>query len=281
MPRTKRSTNHSPAASAVGMADGQSLSPHGELPGVCAFPVEPSDRSRIARVHACSGSEPADILPVALLNVAELKATETGIGLDDRRINSQLPAARKTMLTVRAQHLGMEGFENVHRQAASENSEDRMVGCLLRETVSEEPSDGQAVGAARGNAALAADSFKEAHDEHAHEDGRIHRRTSARAALQPVMRAADQVHRRRETHLRQRRRELRVERIMRPGDDFLRAQPEILLEQAWCPCGRISREVIAAPSSHARKTCRAGGFQQAPKSSGGHQLISKIYFKTI
>jgi hypothetical protein len=39
--------------------------------------------------------------------------------------------------------------------------------------------------------------------------------------------------------------------------------------------------VIAAPSSHARKTCRAGGFQQAPKSSGGHQLISKIYFKTI
>jgi hypothetical protein len=32
MPLTKRSTNDSPAAPAVGMADGQSLSPHGELP---------------------------------------------------------------------------------------------------------------------------------------------------------------------------------------------------------------------------------------------------------
>ena len=236
-------------------------------PAACACPVKAGHRSRIAGVHAGIGSEPADILPVALLAVAALKATETGIGLDDRRINSQLPAAQKTMLTERAQHLGMEGFESVHRQAAPENSEGRMVGFLLRETVSEEPSDGQAVGAARGNAAPAANSFKQAHDEHAHEDGRIHRRTSARAALQPVMRGADPVHRLRETHLLQKRRELCVERIVRPGDDFLRAQPEVLLSRRGVLAAESSHKVLSTPSPPARPGKPAGleVFQQAPR----------------
>ncbi len=141
-----------------------------------------------------------------------------------------------------------------------------MVGRLLRETVSEEPPDGQAVGAAGGNAALAADTFRKAHDEHAHEDSRIHRRTSALSACQSVMRDADTVHRLRETHLFQKRREFRVECIVQPGDDFLRSQPEILLSRRGNFAEYFSHEEPSNLSPQARpgKPAAPELFQQAP-----------------
>jgi hypothetical protein len=171
------------------------------------------------------------------------------------------------MLPQRAQHLGMQRFESFQRQAAPENGEGRMVGRLLRETVSEEAPDGQAVGAAGGNAALAADSFRKAHDEHAHEDGRIHRRTSALSAFQPVIRGADPVHRLCETHLFQKRRELRIECIVRPGDDFLRAQPEILLSRRGVLAAEFSHDAHSTSSPQARpgKPASPEVFQQAPR----------------
>lgn len=153
--------------------------------------------------------------------------------IDGRRINTWLPAAQKSMLPEQAQHFSMHGFGSFRRQAAQENREGRMVWRLLRETLSEEPSYGRAVGAVAGHAVL--------------------------AAVEHVVCRQDPVHRLREARLFRKRREPRVECSVRPGNNFVRAQPEMLLSRRGILSAEYPYDALSKPMRQAsRQTCRLG-----------------------
>jgi hypothetical protein len=173
-------------------------------------------RSRIAGVHSDIRSQSEEILPLA-----------------GRRLNARLPAAQKTMLPGRAPHFSMHGFGSFRRQAAQKNGEGRMVWRLPRETLSEEPWHGRAVGVEGGNAAL--------------------------AAVQHVVCRQDPVHRLREARLLRKRREPLVECSVRPGNDFVRAQPEMLLSRRGILSAEYPYDALSKPMRQAsRQTCRLG-----------------------
>jgi hypothetical protein len=112
--------------------------------------------------------------------------------------------------------------------ALADHAQARVVRSGLREAVAQEATDREAVGAATGDGALAADVLEEPHHEHLQIDDRIDAGTPASGRI-GVGWLADAPHLGREVHLLQRALDPLVEGIRCGCREFRGRDPHLLL----------------------------------------------------
>jgi hypothetical protein len=159
-----------------------------------------------------------DIVAVVLLGVAAHQSAEAGVGFDDAAVDAEVASFEQAVGFETFEDFKMGGVKNTLRQPLAKNGETGMVRRSFGEAVAEQAANGEAVGAACGDAAVAAEAFEEADDQHFEEHDGIDGRASAilRAAL--VVRLAEAVDAFGEAHSGEHGIELCVEAVLRPGD---------------------------------------------------------------